>query len=405
MADVRGGDGGGGEQESKEWYAKFTKPNGRLVKNESGEDVFMPSYLIPNIAIDSIMARLMSQAERKIGELKGLGASLQNPRVMIRAYLKREAVFSSRIEGTTATLDDLNMHEVLGGVIESSSDATRLQEVINYVDALDEALTNMNDVHREIDLEVILRAHRTLMQGVRGEDKAPGRLRKKQNYIVTYANQSARVRYKPPPYGEIPSLLEDMIEFLRNTSDKDVSGLIQSALIHYQFEAIHPFLDGNGRVGRLLIPLILNSKGVLPEPLLYISAYFEENRDEYYRRLRRVSQTSEWQQWVVYFLTAVIEQADRSIETIQNMTELEKKYRGVLDAKNVGPYAKLLLPSLFANPYITIPLASKNLNKTYPAAKKAVNELVAAGILRRAKVNYRARVFYAEEIDSVLGKC
>lgn len=196
-----------------------------------------------------------------------------------------------------------------------------------------------------------------------------------------------------------------MVEFLRNTSDNEVSGLIQCALIHYQFEAIHPFLDGNGRVGRLIIPLILNSKGVLPEPLLYISAYFEENREEYYRRLRRISQTSEWRQWIVFFLTAVIEQADQAIETMQNMVQLEKRYRGLLNTKNAGPYAKLLLPSLFANPYITIPLASKNLGKTYPAAKKAVNELAAAGILRQAKVKYRAKVFYAEEIDDVLGKC
>ena len=365
----------------------------------------MPNYLRPNIPIDSTITRLLAQAERKIGELKGMGAFLQNPRVMIRAHLKREAVFSSRIEGTTATLNDLNMHEAIGGVIEAASDSSRLQEVINYVDALDESITRMKAGQHEIELDVILRAHRKLMQGVRGGNKSPGRLRKKQNYIARYTNQDFEVRYKPPPYGEVPSLLDDMVEFLRNTSDNEVSGLIQCALIHYQFEAIHPFLDGNGRVGRLIIPLILNSKGVLPEPLLYISAYFEENREEYYRRLRRISQTSEWRQWIVFFLTAVIEQADQAIETMQNMVQLEKRYRGLLNTKNAGPYAKLLLPSLFANPYITIPLASKNLGKTYPAAKKAVNELAAAGILRQAKVKYRAKVFYAEEIDDVLGKC
>lgn len=396
---------GTGRLKTEEWQAKFTKPNGALTKNESGEVVFMPSHLRPNIPIDSTIIRLLAQAERKIGELKGMGAFLQNPRVMIRAYLKREAVFSSRIEGTTATLNDLNMHEAIGGVIEPASDSSRLQEVINYVDALDESIEGIKTGQREIDLDIILRAHRTLMQGVRGGDKAPGRLRRKQNYIVRHTRQKTEVRYKPPPYGEVPSLLDNMIEFLHNTSDKDVSGLIQCALIHYQFEAIHPFLDGNGRVGRLIIPLLLNAKGILPEPLLYLSAYFDENREEYYRRLRRVSQTSEWGQWLAFFLTAVIEQADQSIETMQNMRDLEKKYRDLLNAKNVGPYTKLLLPSLFANPYITIPLAAKHLGKTYPAAKKAVNELVAANILRQAKVKYKAKVFYAEEIDSVLGKC
>lgn len=388
-------------QRGGDWYAEFTEPNGRLVKNERGEDVFVPSRLRPGMPADVDMVRLLSQAERRVGELKGMCAGHPDPRSFARACLKREAVSSSRIEGAGATLDDLNVHEAVGGAIDPASDGARLQEVVNCARALDEAVSGEGP--REVDLASILRAHRTLMLGVGGGEKAPGRLREEQNYIVRYAGRGVEVRYKPPPHVEVAPLLGDMIEFLRSTPDKELSGLVQCALAHYQFEAIHPFLDGNGRVGRLVIPVILRSKGVLPEPLLCLSAYFDENREEYYYRLRRVSQASEWRQWTAFFLTAVIEQAGRTIEAMRGAARLESRYLGALGAMGAGPYAGQLLPSLLANPYTTIPLAAKALGRTYPAAKKAVRELVAAGILRRADVKCRAKVFYAEEIDRVLG--
>lgn len=368
--------------------------------------MFVPNRLRPGMPADIDMVRLLGRAERSVGELKGMCDGHPDPRSFARACLKREAVSSSRIEGVGATLDDLNVHEAVGGAIDPASDGARLQEVVNCARALDEAVSGAGeDGPREVGLGAILRAHRTLMLGVGGGEKAPGRLREAQNYIVRYAGRGAEVRYKPPPHGGVAKLLGDMIEFLRATPDKELSGLVQCALAHYQFEAIHPFLDGNGRVGRLVIPLILTSKGVLPEPLLCLSAYFDENREEYYFRLRRVSQASEWRQWTAFFLTAVAEEAGRTTRAMRGAARLLDRYRGSLSGMGAGPYAELLLPSLLANPYTTIPLAAKALGKTYPAAKKAVNELVAAGILRRADVKCRAKVFYAEEIDRTLGGC
>lgn len=366
--------------------------------------MFVPSRLRPGMPADMDIVRILGRAERSVGELKGMCAGHPDPHSFARACLKREAVSSSRIEGVGATLDDLNVHEAVGGAIDPASDGARLQEVVNCARALDEAVSGAEGP-REVDLGAILRAHRTLMLGVGGGEKAPGRLREAQNYIVRYAGRGAEVRYKPPPHGEVARLLGDMIEFLRATPDKELSGLVQCALAHYQFEAIHPFLDGNGRVGRLVIPLILISKGVLPEPLLCLSTYFDENREEYYYRLRRVSQASEWRQWTAFFLTAVAEEAGRATRAMRGAARLLDRYRGALSEMDAGPYAGQLLPSLLANPYTTIPIAAKALGKTYPAAKKAVNELVAAGILRRADVKCRAKVFYAEEIDRTLGGC
>ena len=386
------------------WYADYAKPNGSFVKNDEGELTFVPNRLPPPIDLDMDLIQLQIKAERRVAELKGMKAAVPNPSMLIRAYVNREAVLSSRIEGTTATMGDLNKYEAIGGILSPASDKTGLQEVINYVKALNQTLEKMPSNECKLDLNLILQAHKVLMHNVRGGIMNPGQLRTVQNYIVRYSGKVRQVRYVPPPHRSVQLMLEDMMEFLRKTPDGKMSGLVQCAMAHYQFEAIHPFLDGNGRVGRLLLPVILHFKDILPDPLLYLSAYFEQHREEYYARLRGVSQRQEWREWLWFFLEAVIDQADESIRTITELENLRKKYEEMLSKKKAGSNAKIVLYSLFANPYTTVPRACQVLGMTYPAGKRAVDALVEAGILRQVRVKYRGKVFHAEEIDAVIGK-
>lgn len=400
MAVSDGMEGGG----IRPWFADYADPNGRFEKNEEGELAFVPKCLPPHVDFDNGLMQLQIEAERKVAELKGMKALVPNSGMLIRAYVNREAALSSRIEGTTATIGDLNKYEAIGGILNPSSDKTGLQEVLNCVKALNLALESMLTEGCRLDLDLVLRAHRTLMDGVRGGSIKPGQIRTAQNYIVRYSGKSRQVRYVPPPHECVPRLLEDLLEFLRRTPDSEMSGLVQCAIAHYQFEAVHPFLDGNGRVGRLLMPLILHFKGTLPDPLLCLSAYFEQHREEYYARLRGVSQGQEWREWLRFFLEAVASQADESIATIKELEKLRAKYDGLLSKKRAGANAKLLLCSLFANPYTTVPRACKALGRTYPAGKRAIDELVGIGALRQVRVRYRGKVFHAEEIDAIIGK-
>ena len=380
---------------------EFTRPNGHFEHNGQNQLAFVPSMLPPDIEYDHELVLLLAHAERKVGELKGRGGELANPHILIRAYLKHEAVLSSRIEGTLASLKDLNMHEAIGNIGQREAGDLRLNEVINYVKALKESLERIKEPGQPVDLDVIRAAHKTLMTGVRGQDKNPGRFREGQNWVTRGRGNAMEVVYAPPPAGKIADLLENLEGFLQ-TGDDRVSTLIQCAIIHYQFEAIHPFPDGNGRVGRLLLPLLLYKKGLLPEPLLYMSAYFDRHREEYYGGLLAVSQTSGWGEWVKFFLRAFAEQADGTIRNIQKLADLQGRYKELLEQKNVTGNALLLMEHMFSNPYITIPQAGKFLKVTYPSAKNAVMALVDAGILRRTDIAYRSQVFLAEEIEEAL---
>lgn len=385
------------------WYRKFTRPYGSFEKNDGGELVFVPGSFPRDMACGAPVRRLLPRAERKVGELRGIGRALRHPGALARAHIKREAVQSSKIEGATATLDDLDKHEAIGGTLNGASDGIRLREVANCAHALSLALEQVEAQGGRMDLGTVRRAHEALVGGAGGGDRAPGRFRSAQNYIVRREGGMRTVLYKPPPHGAVPRLLDDLAEYVRATPDEETSALVQCAAIHYQFEAIHPFLDGNGQVGRLMIPLALRLKNVLPLPLLCLSRYFEENREEYHLRLLRVSQASEWSEWIAFFLKAVIVQAGESIEATIRMMDLESRYDAMLARRRAGPNSRLLLPHLLANPYTTVPRASRDLGRSYPAAKKAVGDLVEAGILQRVKARYRGAVYHAQGIGEALG--
>lgn len=378
---------------------RFTKPNGRFEANSDGRPTFVPRELPPTIRYDSELIALLVKAERKVGELKGKGGELENPHILIRAYLKKEAVLSSKIEGTMASLADLNRQEAVGNVSRKDADRLRLREVINYVNALEDSLKAMRETGRRVNMDVLRAAHKILMDGVRGHDKEPGKFRDQQNWVIRTRGMRREIVYTPPPPEKISALLENLEEFIQTES---LSVLIQCAVLHYQFEAIHPFVDGNGRIGRLLIPLVLYEKRIMPVPLLYLSAYFDKHRERYYSGLLAVSQKSGWLEWIKFFLMAFIEQADEAVENIQRLMTLMRRHKDTLRKRSASGKAVFLMESLFSNPYVTIPNAARFLGVTYPSAKSAVMTLVDAGILQPTDILYRSKVFVARDIEDVL---
>lgn len=379
---------------------RFTKPNGSFEADSDGRTTFVPRELPPTVRYDRELIALLAKAERKVGELKGKGSELENPHILIRAYLKKEAVLSSKIEGTMASLADLNRQEAVGNVSRKDADRLRLREVINYVNALEDSLKAMRETGRRVNMDVLRAAHKILMDGVRGHDKEPGKFRDQQNWVIRTRGMRREIVYTPPPPEKISALLENLEEFIQ--TDESLSVLIQCAVLHYQFEAIHPFIDGNGRIGRLLIPLVLYEKRIMPEPLLYLSAYFDKHHERYYSGLLAVSQKSGWLEWIKFFLMAFIEQADEAVENIQRLMTLMRRHKDTLRKRGASGKAVFLMESLFSNPYVTIPNAARFLGVTYPSAKSAVMTLVDAGILQPTDILYRSKVFVARDIEDAL---
>ena len=382
-------------QESKpgdlDWdRSGFTNPAGAFVPNMLNQRTFVPAGLPPSLDCDRETAALLSGAESRVAELRGKAGAAPNARALARSFLKREAVSSSRIEGTSASLADLNLREATGGAWTGGGGA-RLGEVISCASALEGALGELEG-GRRIDPDLIRGAHRILMYGVRGWVKSPGDLRDGQNWI----GKGGRIIYMPPDARFVPGLLDDLCGFVR--TDAVASVLVRCAVAHYQFEAIHPFFDGNGRVGRMLLSLMLHEKGAAP--MLHLSAYFEGHLAEYYDGLLSVSQTSSWNEWIAFFLRAFEERADAAIKGIGRLASVRDGYAGALEKRGAGGRAVRLMESLFANPYVTIPAARGILDASYPGAKSAVEELVQAGILARADAPHRSKVFVAEEIGA-----
>ncbi len=391
----------GGHNPAPRDLKRYTKPNGVFVANSDNRLAFVPKDLPPRISYDSEMILLLAEAERSVGELKGMGGEIENPHILLRAYLKHEAVLSSRIEGTLASLDDLNVYEAVGNIDRRQADNTRLWEVVNYVNALEQSLMTARETGHNISLDVIRRAHRILMKDVRGQEKNPGEFRKNPNYIIASYGRRTEIIYTPPPAERVLPLLESLVGFLQERHD-NIPVLIQCAMMHYQFEAIHPFGDGNGRIGRLLLPLVLHKKGMLPEPLLYLSAFFERNSGEYYDGLLEVSRKSRWNVWIKFFLRAFSAQAKSTINGIRGMVQLQKQYGRILREANARGNDISLMEHLFANPYITVPSAGRFLDVSYQSAKGTVMNLVNLGILEQTNIVNKSRVFLAREIEEAL---
>jgi Fic family protein len=367
---------------------------GRLVKTVEDALAFVPDPLPPALAADWETAAKTSAADNALGRLEGTARGLKNPYLLIGPLQRREAIVSSRIEGTFTTAKQLVLYEVASLASASSSDT---REVHNYVRALEHGLQLLPTL--PLCLRMIKEMHGILLTDVRGADNRPGEFRDQQNAIGVHGQRIAEARFVPPPPGkELIDALDAFEKFLHAESPLPL--LVRLALIHYQFETIHPFLDGNGRVGRILIALLLCAQERLSQPLLYMSAYFERHRDAYVDHMLAVSQRGEWTPWVRFFLQGVAEQCDDAVGRAKRLVDLRDEYRQRL--KRASGNVLTLIDELCARPAIGIPRAAEVLGVTYRAASLIVDKLEKAKILEEVTGRARDRVYVANEIVKVI---
>lgn len=302
---------------------------------------------------------------------------------------------SSRIEGTQASLSDLFFFEAAG---ESSGETSDVREVSNYVVALEYGLQRLQEF--PLSLRLIRELHERLMTGARGEHLTPGEFRRSQNWIGPPGCTLMEATYVPPPVPEMNEALDAFEKYLY--AEARLPPLVQLALVHYQFEAIHPFLDGNGRIGRLLLTLLMVREGLLPQPLLYLSAFFERYREDYYRLLLAVSQRGAWVDWVTFFLRGVAVQAQDAVERANRLLDLWQTYRRQFQTGKSSGALLNLLDKLIEYPVITLPRAAKLLGVTFRAASMNVEKLVRAEVLREVTGRSRNRIFAASEFIRIL---
>ena len=366
---------------------------GRLVITAGGAAAFVPSPLPPELELSWGLSAMLARAQGAVGHLRGIGRVLPNPHLLIQPFARREAVLSSRIEGTQASLGDLFLFEI-GNPTPERSD---VREVGNYVAALEYGFARLSEL--PVSLRLIRELHAKLLSGVRGESSAPGEFRSVQNWIGKPGTTIAGATYVPPPVAEMDTALDAFEKFLH--AESHLPALVRLALVHYQFEAIHPFLDGNGRVGRLLITLLLQTENLLDQPLLYLSAFFEKNRDEYYDRLLAVSSRGAWQEWVDYFLRGVHDQAVDAVDRANTLLTLRDDYRSRMTAARQSALLLAMIDRLFQSPAVTITSVARDLGVTYASAKQNVEKLAAAGILEPLS-DTRNKVYMAREILALI---
>lgn len=361
-----------------------------------GYDAYVPYDLPPPLEPSWQLGQKNSSADRALSELAGVTRTLPNPHLFINSFLRREAVLSSRIEGTQASLSDLFFFEAAG---EENRQAD-VKEVANYVKALNYGLVRLNEL--PLSIRLLCEIHERLMTGVRGGEShlTPGEIRRSQNWIGKSGCTLMDAIYVPPPVEEMKRGLGELEKYFHAASN--LPPLIRLALIHYQFEAIHPFIDGNGRIGRLLITLWLIQEKLLTQPILYLSAFFERNRDEYYRLLLAVSQRGIWREWIEFFLDGVAEQSKDAINRANKVIDLWLSYRQRLQDERQSVSMLKLLDEIVAVPVINYRRAETILSVTSRAARQNVDKLVEVGLLKEVTQRERYKIFVAPEIISIL---
>jgi Fic family protein len=360
----------------------------------TGYWAFVPGKPYSEISYDASLALLLSQADSALSELSGLGRVVPNPDLLIAPYVKREAVASSRIEGTQADLSDLLLDEIEPRRTPLGSD---VYEVRNYVAALNLGIKRLGTL--PLAGRLIKEMHFVLMQGVRGETMTPGEFRRTQNWIGPPGSTLTHATYVPPPPEEMLDCLKHWEVFVNQRGQ--LPDLIQCAIVHEHFEAIHPFLDGNGRIGRLLITLFLMERNRLSKPLLYLSSYIEQHKREYYELLQRIRTDGDWSSWIRYFLVAVRDTARAAIDQSQAILELRDRYRTKLEKNH---RALSLVDSLFINPYTTVARAAKQLGVAAPTAQKTIDQLVKAKLIVEKTGRGWGRYWLAQPILKIVNE-
>lgn len=359
------------------------KATGTLIPTIGGRNAFVPAPLPPQIlAIDRLLPEL-TRATQAVGELKGIGRTIPNPLLLVRPLQRREAVSSSSMEGTYTTLTDLFLYEA--GANERATRGDN-REVLNYVRALEGAIDGLSTL--PISTRLLRDAHRVLLSGVarhRGASVEAGELKRDQNWI----GGSGRIdsaRFIPAPPAETPGALDTLMGFVNR--EERPSPLIDAALAHYQFEAIHPFADGNGRVGRMLITLMLIDNGTLPQPLLYMSPYLERHKDHYIDLMYAVSRDGAWEDWIAFFLQAVAESAAETISLVERLQDLQREYRERFQTARRSALMLRIVDLAFERPVRSISDFAEALGVTYGGAQNNINELIAQGVAEEVGGTY-----------------
>ena len=369
------------------------EPHGRMVDGPGGYRAYVPAPAPPPLTWNVDLAMSLSAADLAVGRLAGEGRRLPNPHILIRPFVRKEAVLSSRIEGTQATLGELLAAEASASVERSQDD---LREVGNYVIALEYGVARLESL--PVSLRLVRELHERLMRGVRGEVATPGEFRRSQNWIGPPGITLNNATYVPPPPAELMACLDAWERFMH---EETLPPLAHAAIAHAQFEAIHPFLDGNGRVGRLLITLLLVARGVLPSPLLYLSGWFEATRDEYYTRLLGVTQRGEWEAWLTYFLRGVVRLSEDAVSRIERLDDLLAGWKGELAGGRSRQPEQAL--DLFAeNPFWTVGGVAERLGVAFTTAQRAIDRLAAAEMVAQVGEAQRNRVYCAGAVLELL---
>lgn len=378
-------------------------PSGKLVQTRihlTPYWAFVPNPLPPEITPSWKLTGLISEADRAISELAGVGHTIPDPAILIEPFMRREAVLSSRIEGTHTGLEELLGFESghpIPGLIQSDSTKLENQEVLNYVKALKAGIEWIKE--KPVNLALLKELNRILLYGVRGNESSPGEFRGVQNFIGRTNNPEDAI-FMPPPVEELFGTLQKFEQYIN--SRNQYPPLVRLGLIHYQFETIHPFIDGNGRVGRLLIVLLLADWGLLPSPLLYLSAYFEQHRDDYYQELLNVSQYGSWENWLVFFLNSVIIQSKDAVKRSNDLIDLREKWRKLLIDQKASSNYYPIIDHLFEKPYISVSDTEKLLGISNKQARVMMTRLQNMGILVLPNEQKYGRVYEAQGILYIL---
>jgi len=369
---------------------------GRCVQQSDGYWAFIPSPLPPKLDLDWGLAGILAEANARLGELSGVGRLLSNPHLLIQPYIRREAVLSSRIENTQAGMDDLFFFEADESEPPRAPD---VREVANYVRAMKYGIERLKTL--PVSGRLVREIHERLMNGVRGGHATPGEFRRTQNWIGSPGCTLIQATYVPPPAEEMGDALSAWEKYL-NEAPREPA-LVQCALMHYQFEAIHPFIDGNGRVGRLLITFLLCERGLLSLPLLYLSAFFERYRDEYYRRLLAVSQQGDWRGWIEFFLRGVATQAREACDNAGAILDLNDEIQNMVrTAGNAPRHTLRIVDRLFRNPVVVVSNLAKELGLKYPSVQRGIDFLQALGVLEEVTGQRRNRLYRSPRMINIL---
>lgn len=368
---------------------------GNYISQPQGYKAFIPKPLPPDppLSMNGELLDLLSKADRSIGRLDGITDVLPNPDLFIAMYVRKEAVISSQIEGTQSSLIDVLEYEITGEKHKFPSD---IGEVINYINAMNYGLERVKSL--PLSLRLIRKIHSRLLAGVRGQERRPGEFRSSQNWIGAPGCTLKTADFVPPPPQEMIAAMGELEKFLYDESPRPT--LITCGLAHCQFETIHPFLDGNGRIGRLLITFLLCHRGVLSRPLLYLSHYFKQYRREYYNCLMSVREKGDWEGWIKFFLKGIWEVSKEAVETSRYIISLESEHTHLIQEQVRSGQGVNLLGLLFRYPIISIPEVKDRLQIAFGTANRLVNEFVRLGILKEITARERNRLFaYTKYLD------